>query len=106
MNSRPRFGDVGSNEALDRALGALPQPYAFVGPLLEVAFPLANTRRDVRHRLGVIPTGYLVVLEQGGHIRAYDTVNWTTELAFLESDTANARVRLRFVVTLEAPVDA
>ena len=104
--SRDRFLAQPENEGLARAQSATVQPYAAVGPLLEVLFPVANTRRDVLHGLGAVPTGYQIVLEVGGQITGFDVVNWTADLAFLQASAANTRARLRFVVTPEEATDA
>lgn len=110
MSGKERYLDQAEAEALNR-LRSLPPGLAVVGPWLEVLFPAANTTRDVRHGLahhgvGVIPTGYEVIAQEGGHVRADALSTWTPEIATLKSDAANVRVRLRFILTLEDPTDA
>jgi hypothetical protein len=77
------------------------ETYAAVGPWLEVHFAAAATTRDVQHGLDVVPTGYELLLEVGGYVRATNIMDWTTELAFLQADNANTRARLRFVLLRE-----
>lgn len=76
------------------------------GPVLELLFDSATNRRDVEHRLGVIPDGYIVVLESlGGHVTAVDVSEWDDTIAYLMADTAGMRARLYFVET-EIPINA
>ena len=91
--------------ALDRMRAQDTSPILLAGPVLEIAFPAAATRRDVQHGLGTIPTGFVVLATQGGNVQSFDLANWTSELAFLSADAANTRVRGYFVVT-EEPRDA
>lgn len=69
-------------------------------PVYEVSFAAANTPRDVQHGLGVIPTGFIVILSVGGgRIDGVNMPLWTPDLAFLQSNTANVRARLYFLLT-------
>jgi hypothetical protein len=80
-------------------------PFLDFGPMLEIHFKAASTRRDVRHGMDTIPTGFLVIAQQGGTVRSFDIANWTPDLAFLEATAADTRVRGCFVKT-EDPTDA
>jgi len=71
-------------------------PLGVVGPVLEVVFPAANTPRDLAHGLGVVPDGYLVVLQSRGMIYAVDVDRWTTEVAWLQASVAQTRARVLF----------
>jgi hypothetical protein len=72
------------------------------GPVLEVAFPKADTARDIAHGLGRVPTGVVVVLQSGGVVTATKVAEWTADLAYLSADTADTQARIYFIVT-EAP---
>lgn len=72
------------------------------GPCLEVFFP-STDKRDVAHLLGVTPTGYVLILERGGHVAAVDVEKWSPDLAWLQASAAGVRVRLYFIVT-EVPL--
>lgn len=102
-----RYLDASVDEAFSRGeKESGPQAYfAHVGPWLDVLF-VSTLPRDVAHGLGVVPTGYQLILELGGAVRACNITDWTPDLAFLQADTANTRVRLRFVLTREDPIDA
>lgn len=104
MSDRFLTADVA--EGLQRQDEAPGEGFAAVGPWLEVHFPAANTDRDVQHALDEIPTGYHLILEVGGHVKASNLTAWTKDLAFLQADTTNTRVRLRFVLTREDPIHA
>lgn len=93
------------SEALQRLRGETASPILAYGPVLEIAFPAASTRRDVQHGMGVVPTGFLSFCPQGGNVQCFDVASWTTELAFLIAITANTRVRGCFILT-EVPIDA
>lgn len=93
-------------EALDRLRGEIPDEFVVVGEYLDVLFPAANTARDIQHGLGVVPTGYQVILELGGKVRANSITSWSTELAFLQADAANTRAIVRFVKTRKDPINA
>ena len=100
-----RFVDDDTGEAIGRLEAAIAKPVVAVGPMLEVFFVAGGVARDVQHGLGVTPTGYLLLLEVGGHVCATDVELWNDTLAFLMADTPNMRARLRFVLT-EVPSDA
>lgn len=70
------------------------------GPALEVFFPATNSL-DVRHRLGIVPTGYVVLLQVGGSVEGIDVEKWTTDIAILKPSAAGVRARLYFVATEE-----
>jgi hypothetical protein len=72
------------------------------GPLLEVTFPFANTPRDIAHGCGAIPTGVEVVY-QTACVTATPGALWTRDVAWLQAPAANARARVRFLVTQEVP---
>lgn len=100
-----RFSDAATESAIDRGLDDARGRVLAEGPVLEVHFPVANVPRDVAHGLDVRPTGYQLILEVGGHVRATNVTDWTPEIAFLQADANNTRARLWFVLT-EDPIDA
>lgn len=77
--------------------------YARVSRPLEVAFPAANTRRDIAHELGAVPDGYLVLLSTAP-IVADDPSKWTDLVAALQATSANARAVVVFFTLLEGEV--
>jgi hypothetical protein len=74
-----------------------------VGPLLDVHFAVADLPRDVLHGLGVVPTGYAIECEQGGHAKAWAMVTWTPTVALLVADTNDTRIKIRFLRNDEVP---
>lgn len=93
MATTRRDVDIAIARAMDEARG----PVRVAGAVLEIYFPLAGTRRDVAHGLGVTPTGYVLLLEAGGQVQAIDVTQWSADLAYLVADTAHTRARLYFV---------
>jgi hypothetical protein len=91
--------------ALERVTRGLVTGEAATGVLLEVTFPAANSRRDVAHGLGVIPTGYEIRMANG-NVHATDVHLWTPTVAYLISDTANSFARVRFYTSREVPTNA
>lgn len=91
------FVDAATNQAVKALHGALVGlPYAAIGPILEVVFPVANTRRDLPHGLGQVPDGYHVLLQSGGVLTATDVALWTPQVAWLMASANNTRARLIF----------
>jgi len=100
-----RSPDQGTTQAIGAGFDALRLlPLAAVGPVLQVTFPAANTRRDIPHGLGVVPDGYLVVLQNGGVIIATDVHLWTTEAAWLQASAANTIARVVFFALQEGDI--
>jgi len=85
-------GDV--NFQLDRILNQGIQIQDNVrGALLEVN--LAAGENTVKHGLGFIPMGYLVLYSEAeSTISGARVVDWTTEDMFMNSSVASPRVRL------------
>lgn len=77
--------------------------YAHVGQPLEVAFPAANTRRDIAHGLGAVPDGYHVLLTTANLI-ADNPAGWTDLVAGLQADAANARAVVVFFTLIQNEV--
>lgn len=79
-------------------------PYRFVGRPIVVRLGAANTDQEVRHQVGDIPHG-MVVLRSTGSITAAPSLVWTKTLATVRSTVANDEVTLLFVVLKEDPID-
>lgn len=75
-------------------------PLAALGPVLQVAFPLAATRRDIPHGMGVVPDGFFTYLASEGTLVATDVELWTADVAWLVASADNTIARLQFF-TLE-----
>ncbi len=75
----------------------------YEGALVDVVFSAADTQADIRHGLGVVPDGFELVMWDCV-VRATPGAQWTTELAYLQSDRANGRIKVLFY-TLREPVD-
>lgn len=104
-NGAERYLERPASEGIGRLRAEIDDVYRQRGPILEVLFAASGVARDVQHGLGAVPSGYVVLLELGGHVRASSITDWTTDLAFLQADAANTRARL-FFVTTEVPLDA
>lgn len=91
-------------DALGRTPDALPFWSRYSRPL-RVTFPAANTRRDVAHGLGAIPTGMLVIWNDAA-IQAVMGVAWTPTLAYVQANAANAHATIMFFVSREDPAVA
>lgn len=100
-----RYLDRPESEAIGRLKAQIDDVYTQRGPVLEVLFPASGVARDIQHGLGVVPTGYVILLELGGQVRASSITSWSKDLAFLQADAANTRARL-FFVTTEVPINA
>jgi len=72
---------------------------------LRVRFPAADTPRDIAHGLGDVPTGYRVDWATAP-IHATPGLQWTREIAYLQSTVANAEAIITFFVATEAAIDA
>lgn len=89
-------------ESVEAAAAALPLlPLREIGRILEVHFPVANTRRDVPHGLSRVPDGYFLILESEGLVRAVDVTTWTRDVAWLSASANNTRARLVFYTLQE-----
>lgn len=64
-------------------------PWRAIGRPLSVFFVLANTQTEVLHGLTVVPDG-MQILTADAHVRRTPGRQWTTEIAYLQSDTANS----------------
>jgi hypothetical protein len=97
--------DAAISEALER-LGIPTETFmASWSRPLSIVFAVANTQRDVAHRLGVKPDGFLVV-HADARIKAVAGKIWTRDLAFLEADADNARAIVIFYTLREATANA
>lgn len=65
----------------------------FQGVIINV--DLEFGKNQVRHSLGYVPIGYLVLVKQNeGEVYGTETDTWTEEILFLVSSAQNQRVRL------------
>lgn len=71
---------------------------------VSLTFLAANVQTEVRHLLGEIPDGMLVIY-CGGLVQAEPGVPWTKDVAYLRCNTANAAAIILFVALREAPRD-
>lgn len=71
-------------------------PYAVMGPVLEIEFPVATTNRDIAHGLGAIPDGYHVLLSSGGVVQAADVHVWTDRVCWFQASANYTRARIVF----------
>ena len=100
-----RAVDAATNQAItDAGAARLELPYAALGPVLEIEFPVAATRRDIPHGLGQVPAGYHVLLASGGLVTAVDVDQWTTTVAWLSASANYARARLVFFTLREGAI--
>lgn len=103
MTTRDRALEHATAEAIGDARPFPTLRYARVGRPLEVAFPAANTRRDIAHGLGVRPDGYHVLLTTANLV-ADAPDKWTRDVAGLQAAGANARAVVVFFALLENEV--
>lgn len=83
--------------AIDRAEQRVAPPWSAHGAMLTVTFPAANTRRDVAHGLGVIPSGFIVIWANGP-IYASPGQLMDNQLAYLQSSVAGTTAKIMFVL--------
>lgn len=76
-------------------------PFAFTRTVT-IRFPVINVSTEVQHLCGEIPSGVLAI--NGGVVKPVAGVQWTKQLAYLQSDTVGPAV-LVFVVLQEEPID-
>jgi hypothetical protein len=95
----------GESRAIESVQRHLESGKSYIGPVLRVTFPAANTRLDIAHRLGVIPDGYELVFADA-EIHATPGVLWTTTIAYLQANAANTHALVRFYVLREDVIDA
>lgn len=103
--SVPRFRSLPAdvNDALARVVLELQGPWAAPTPgPVEVTFPVADVPRQVRHGLGAVPAGFLVVLATDA-VYAVTPELWTEDLALLRSPVANTFARLWFFQLRQTP---
>lgn len=86
---------AGNQPATDSVRARLPYWEAF-GPIVEVTFPAAATKRDVLHGLGATPSAYHIVWADGP-VYAEPGVLWTKEIAYLRASNANTHARIIFL---------
>lgn len=72
---------------------------------LRVTFPVATTRRDIAHTLGVVPDGYLLLWADAA-ITATPGTLWTPTTAYLSAGANNAHAIVIFFTLREVPTDA
>lgn len=94
---RDRTVDTEVSKSLDRLGQRLTTPVEAWSAPVDVVFPSANTRLDVAHGMGAIPSGYWIVRADAPVYSAPAQV-WTRDLAYLQSSTAGARATVLFVV--------
>lgn len=82
--------------ALLEELGTQMLPVAIAGPVLELTFPTAATRRDVPHGLPTTPDGYWLLLQSGGQVSAVDVHLWSPTIAWLVAGADNTWARVCF----------
>lgn len=70
-------------------------PWRALGPAVTMLFPLANTPVEVRHGLGQVPDGYMVIIADAAIKRVPGKV-WDVTLAYVQADMANATATLVF----------
>jgi hypothetical protein len=74
--------------------------YRYMGPPVQVNFPLKTTVYEVQHLLGEVPDGCEVITADCLLKRAPGR-QWTKELAYLVSDSDNSYAVLKFGVLRE-----
>jgi hypothetical protein len=100
-----------ADPAVDRVLQtlraelALCTPWRTLARPVQVLFPLANTSYEVLHGLGVVPDG-MQVLTADAMVRRTPGKQWTSDLAYLQSDVANAFCWVAFGVLREDAFNA
>jgi hypothetical protein len=101
--ARQRHADPDVNEALARVVRDMAPPWAvpYARPV-EVTFPVADAPRQVRHGVGAVPDGVLVVLATGPVVAVTPDL-WTEEIAILASSTVNTFARLWFYRLRQSP---
>lgn len=93
------------DRAVEQVTRHLETGRAFLGAVLQVTFPAANSKRDIAHGLGVVPDGYEIVFADA-EIHASPGQLWTPDVAYLQANAANSRALVRFYVLREVPIDA
>lgn len=78
----------------------LATPWRFIATPVQVNFPLANTDYEVQHLMGDVPDG-MIVITCDAQVRRAPGRQWSRELAYLRSDTANSFAVLVFGVLRE-----
>ena len=91
MSDSRQFTNRETAEAMGRQARELVPWWAKAAQAVEITFPNASTRRDVRHGLGVVPDGAIVLVAGPGQVEAVDVHLWTSDLAFFQATTANCR---------------
>lgn len=82
VNGLLQFGDLDGN---DRNM---------YGEMQQVSFGLAATEIRVRHNLGKVPIGYLVLRNENGGVVFDGGSTWNSQFIYLQSTTANNNVLL------------
>lgn len=88
--------------SIDRYGDDRPSPFRFYRAVT-ITFPVANVSTEVQHRCGDIPDGVLTI-RSGGLVKDVPGVQWTKDLAYLQSDTVGSATLL-FVVLREEPLN-
>lgn len=92
----PPVVDEFARRAMLEEIGRFTLPIAVTGPIVEVRFPVAATRRDITHGLDTTPDGYFILLQSGGVVTATDVTLWTTTVAWMTASADNTWARLCF----------
>jgi len=87
--------------AIDALRGETLPFWGAYGPVVEVTFPVASTRRDIAHGLSQVPDGYFIVWADGT-LFAEPGVLWTKDLAYMRSGADNVHARIIFYTVREA----
>ncbi len=82
VNGLLQFGDLEGN---DRNM---------YGEMQQVSFGAAATEIRVRHNLGKVPIGYLVLRNENGGVVFDGGSTWNSQFIYLQSTTANNNVLL------------
>lgn len=103
MAPRSPYLDQPVSEALNQQEKELRPFWRTYARPVEVHFPAASATRQVAHGLGVVPSGFLVVLQTGA-LYSVTPERWTSDLALLTAPVANTRAVLVFYTLREEPV--
>lgn len=103
MPPRSPYLDQNVSEALNQQEKELRPFWRNYARPVEIHFPAANDPRQVAHGLGVVPSGYLVVMQTGA-LYSLTPERWTSDLALLTAPVANTRAMLIFFTLREEPV--
>jgi hypothetical protein len=78
-----------------RAEVGLVAPWRYLGPPVTIRFPVANASTEVRHLVGEVPDGFVVIDADATITRAPGSA-YSKVLAYLQANMANATAVLQF----------